>query len=262
MKAKLLLAVILSFVLSLTALSACKNNDTTEDADKTAVPAQQATAEPTVKPTEVPTEAPTQEPTPEQTSEPTSEPTQKPLDGTVDLNDLIENSFGGASVDNSSTITIDVMSSYGDIAYFSLDDSENFTLSFRISEFLPTENHQQVGIIIAPDVRNLAVYGKFMRTFSGSNLIESYGTDGTSWDTPDGTGQTQDTFVPSDSIFMKVARNGSQIGFYVSSDGLEWIELHQFECRFTDDLQIGFTGATFTSAEAHAVIDNVKIIYG
>ena len=261
MKSKQLFVIILSIALMLTALSACKNNDAKEDADKTAVPTVQTTVEPSEKPTEAPTEAPTKEPTSAPTSEPTSEPTQKPLDGAVDLNELIENAFGGASVDDSSTITVDVMSSYGDIAYFSLENSENFTLSFRVRDYLPTENHQQVGIIIAPDVRNLAVYGKFMRTFSNSNVIESYGTDG-SWYAPEGTGSIPDAYTSSDSLFMKVVRNGATIGFYVSADGSEWSEINQFDCQFTSDLQIGFTGATFTTADAHAVIDNVKIIYG
>ncbi len=263
---KRIMTVAAVIIMALALLTACGKAPTGDDGTKTGqpataqptdAPANVPTDAPTAAPTEVPTEAPTEAPT-EVPTEP-AEATDKPDDGSIDLEKLIDDSFGSIEV-GSSSITLDVLSTYGDVAYFTLDNSQDFTLSFRISEYLPTENHQQVGILIAPDVRNLGLYGKFMRTFSGENVIEYYGT-ANSWNSPEGAGRTKDPFTDSDSIYMKLTAADGKFTFSASKDGAEWTVLDTYDVLFTDDLQIGFTGATFTSATAHAVFDNIQITY-
>lgn len=261
---KRIMTVAAVIILAIALLAACGKAPAVDENTNTAQP---ATAQPTQAPADDPTDAPTAVPTEVPTEVPTDQPvatepadaTDKPDDGSIDLEKLIDDSYGSVEI-SSSSITLDVLSTYGDVAYFALDNSQNFTLSFRISEYLPDENHQQVGILIAPDVRNLGLYGKFMRTFSGENVIEYYGT-ANSWDSPEGAGRTKDPFTDSDSIYLKLDAADGKFTFSASKDGAEWTVLDTYDVLFTDDLQIGFTGATFTSASAHAVFDNIQITY-
>ena len=256
--------IILAIVLMASCGKAPAGNDNTKTglpatAQPTDAPVATSTEAPTDVPTEAPTEAPTEQPVATEVPTEQAEVTEKPDDGSIDLEKLIDDSYGSVEI-SSSSITLDVLSTYGDVAYFALDNSQNFTLSFRISEYLPDENHQQVGILIAPDVKNLGLYGKFMRTFSGENVIEYYGT-ANSWDSPEGAGKTKDPFTDSDSIYLKLDAADGKFTFSASKDGAEWTVLDTYNVLFTDELQIGFTGATFPSAGAHAVFDNIQITY-
>jgi len=245
---KRILTVAAVIILAIALMASCGkapagNDNTKTDLPATAQPTDAPAATSTEAPTDVPTEAPTEQPVATEVPTEQAEVTEKPDDGSIDLEKLIDDSYGSVEI-SSSSITLDVLSTYGDVAYFALDNSQNFTLSFRISEYLPDENHQQVGILIAPDVKNLGLYGKFMRTFSG-----------------EGAGKTKDPFTDSDSIYLKLDAADGKFTFSASKDGAEWTVLDTYNVLFTDDLQIGFTGATFTSAGAHAVFDNIQITY-
>ncbi|MBQ9142384.1 MAG: PT domain-containing protein [Lachnospiraceae bacterium] len=73
---KRILSVLLVAVLSLSVITGCGSDETTNDAAK--VNTQEASAEPTQAPTEAPTAEPTGAPTPEPTEAPTPEPTEAP----------------------------------------------------------------------------------------------------------------------------------------------------------------------------------------
>ena len=239
---KRIMTVAAVIILAIALLAACgkapavdENTNTAQPA--TAQPTQAPADDPTDAPTAVPTEVPTEQPVATEVPTEQAEVTEKPDDGSIDLEKLIDDSYGSVEI-SSSSITLDVLSTYGDVAYFALDNSQNFTLSFRI----------------------LGLYGKFMRTFSGENVIEYYGT-ANSWDSPEGAGRTKDPFTDSDSIYLKLEAADGKFTFSASKDGAEWTVLDTYNVLFTDDLQIGFTGATFTSASAHAVFDNIQITY-
>ncbi|MBO4364520.1 MAG: hypothetical protein J5912_09090 [Clostridia bacterium] len=266
---KRILAAATAAIMIIILLSACTGTpagpSVTQPVDSTPDTAgtqTEAPAEPTEAeiPTEAPAEATAEEPPETDPAETEAQTDVPPETAAGNAEMLIEDSYGSAEVSGSS-ITLDILSTYGDIAFFTLENSANFTLSFRISEYLPAENHQQIGILIAPDVRNLNLYGKFMRTFSGENVIEFYGTAG-SWEAPEGGGRVPDPFTDSDSIYLKLTAADGTFTFSASKDGKAWTDFETYNVLFTDDLQIGFTGATFTGATAHAVIDELSVVYG
>ena len=169
--------------------------------------------------------------------------------------------IGGAELnDDSITLDIGPNAPYNkNAAFFTPEQQDNFTVTFKISEFRPDTNHQQIGLYIAEansywdDAEN---WGKFMRTYSSRNLIEFYGTS-ISWS---GGGNALDPYE-DDSIYMKLELKKGVFTFYISPDGTEWKKLGSGRKTFKNDMILAFSGATFSEADAHAVISEVSVEY-
>ena len=170
-------------------------------------------------------------------------------------------SHGGVEL-NASYILLDISPSspYGaNVAFFELEQQDNFTISFKISDYYPDTDHQQIGLYIAEtsDITNVAEnWGKFMRVYSSGNAFEYYGTE-ESWS---GGGRANDNFK-SDSVYMKLEAKDGYFTFYVSEDGSSWKRLGKCKRSFTDEISIGFAGATYSVAEASAKIEEIVISY-
>ena len=170
-------------------------------------------------------------------------------------------SHGGVEL-NASYILLDISPSspYGaNVAFFELKQQDNFTISFKISDYYPDTDHQQIGLYIAEtsDITNVAEnWGKFMRVYSSGNAFEYYGTE-ESWS---GGGRANDNFK-SDSVYMKLEAKDGYFTFYVSEDGSSWKRLGKCKRTFTDEISIGFAGATYSVAEASAKIEEIVINY-
>ncbi|MBO4364522.1 MAG: hypothetical protein J5912_09100 [Clostridia bacterium] len=144
-------------------------------------------------------------------------------------------------------------------AYFEPKQQDNFTVTFRISDYFPDTNHQQIGLYIAEtsDFKTEAsVWGKFMRTFSSANIYEFYGTDG-SWENG-GTAQDRNK---TDSAYMKMELKDGVFTFSVSEDGQKWARLGKCRKTFDGDIIIAFSGATYSAADASATISEVSVVY-
>lgn len=87
---KRILSVLLVAVLSLSTITGCGSDETTNNVEKVSTqefvadPTEVPTEAPTAEPTEAPTPEPTQAPTPEPTEAPTPEPTEAPAEVTVE----------------------------------------------------------------------------------------------------------------------------------------------------------------------------------
>ena len=60
---------------------------------------------------------------------------------------------------------------------------------------------------------------------------------------------------------MKLEAKDGYFTFYVSEDGSSWKRLGKCKRTFTDEISIGFAGATYSVAEASAKIEEIVINY-
>ncbi len=148
---------------------------------------------------------------------------------------------------------------YQNAAYFEPEQQDDFTITFRISDYYPDRNHQQIGLYIAEsdDFRNEpSIWGKFMRTYSSGNIFEFYGTDG-SWS----NGGTVSDRNKTDSAYMRLELKKGRFTFSISQDGEKWTKVGTGQKQFKNDIIIAFSGATYSDADAFARISEVTVIY-
>ena len=144
-------------------------------------------------------------------------------------------------------------------AYFEPEQQDNFTITFKISDYYPDRNHQQVGLYIAQTdnfKEEARVWGKFMRTYSSANIYEFYGTEG-SWL----NGGTAVDRNKTDTAYMRLELKNGLFTFSVSEDGEKWTKVGSGQKQFESDIVIAFSGATYSDADASATISEVTVVY-
>ena len=148
---------------------------------------------------------------------------------------------------------------YMNAAYFIPEQQDNFTISFKISDYYPDRNHQQIGLYLAESDNfrdEPRVWGKFMRTYSSGNIYEFYGTDG-SWT----NGGTSSDRNKTDTAYMRLELKNGKFTFSVSPDGEKWTKIGSGQKQFENDIIIAFSGATYSEADAFARISEVTVVY-